>query len=241
MSEADREWDDSGSSGDTSVEMDISMQEASYEWVGGSGELWHHLGELRAIVESMRGEIESLRNENALLERRIDSLITNWTEYRADIDTAESEAHRALGDCYTNFVEQSLYGLARKAIAIKGESVEAVGIADLVRKICEEIFGRAEVSEHRIRRMLRVRASDELARTVHRVVVQGSGIVAQSTRMQHRGFWEFDHIPGGSVDSARQRVWRKCDISSPVQFVVAPAYSANRTTYCRQWVYTLST
>ncbi|MFC8289284.1 hypothetical protein [Streptomyces cyaneofuscatus] len=237
-------WDEDcervGSRAEDSPGLDIPGRADSLEQPGGAGELWCHVEELKITVASMRGEIDSLRRENAQLESRLDAVIASWTEYRTDIDTEESEAHRVLGERYANFVEQSLYGLARKAVASKLEGAQPVAVADLMRKLCGEIFGRAEVVEPRIRRALGVKAGDDLAKAVHKVVVQGSGIVAESNRMQNRGFWEFDHIPGSPVDSNRQRAWQRCDASALVQFVVAPAYTANRITYCRQWVYTES-
>jgi hypothetical protein len=236
MRDEDFEWIDSRA--EVSPEPGIPRRIADLEWVSGTGGLWRHLAELNNTVSAMRDEIDSLRRENVQLEGRLDVVIASWTEYRTDLDTAESEAHRTLGERYANFVEQSLYGLARKVIANKGEGAQAVAIANLVRKLCGEIFGRAELVEHRVRRMLGVKAGDELAKTVRKVVVQGSGIVAASGRMQNRGFWEFDHIPGSPVDSDRQQAWQRCDNSAFVQFVVAPAYTANRITYCRQWVYT---
>ncbi|MFD5387436.1 hypothetical protein ACFWMG_21295, partial [Streptomyces sp. NPDC127074] len=185
-----------------------------------------------------RGEINALQEKVAELESRLDGVIVSWTRSREDLDTAESEAHRILANRYANFVEQSLYGLARKAAKAKQIDIQGEVVVDLLRKLCDELFGRADVSEQRLRRILGVRVSDPLAEAVRRVVTQGRGIVAESRRMKDWGSWDFEHMPGAPINSARQQAWGRCDASAPVRFVVAPSYVVGSTAYCRQWVYT---
>ncbi|MET8507681.1 hypothetical protein ABZV60_23965 [Streptomyces sp. NPDC004787] len=194
--------------------------------------------ELRVYVSSLHAEIEELRQTITGLEARLDTVVASWTAFRTDLDTEEAESQRALADRYANFVEQSLYGLARKAVKAKHGDIQPDRTARLVAALCGELFGRADVSERRVRRVLAIRADHELAQSVQRVVTQARGIVAESARMKTRGFWEFDHIPGAPLDDSRQQVWARCDASASVEFVVAPSYVAGGTTYCRQRVHT---
>jgi hypothetical protein len=194
--------------------------------------------ELRAYIGSVQAEVEELRQTVAGLEARLDLVVASWTAFRTDLDTEEAESHRTLADRYVNFVEQSLYGVARKAVKEKHGDIPPDRTARMVAGLCSELFGRADVSERRVRRILGVRADHELAQTVQRLVTQARGIVAESVRMKTRGFWEFDHIPGAPLDESRQQAWARCDESDPVEFVVAPAYVAGGTTYSRQRVRT---
>ncbi|MFF0472460.1 hypothetical protein [Streptomyces sp. NPDC004284] len=194
--------------------------------------------DLRAYIESMRVETDELRQTVVGLEARLDQMAASWTAFRTDLETEEAESHRALADRYVNFVEQSLYGVARKAVKEKYGDLPPDKTARMVAALCNELFGRADVSERRVRRVLGIRAEHELAQGVQRVVTQARGIMAESNRMKTRGFWEFDHIPGAPLDASRQQAWARCDASDPVEFVVAPAYVAGGTTYCRQRVRT---
>ncbi|MFC9337948.1 hypothetical protein ACFT0G_36265 [Streptomyces sp. NPDC057020] len=194
--------------------------------------------DLRAYISSTHAEIEELRQTVAGLEARLDLVVASWTAHRTDLDTEEAESHRALADRYAHFVEQSLYGVARKAVKVKHGDLPPDRTARVMAALCGELFGRADVSERRVRRILGIRADDELAQSAQRVVTQARGIVAEAIRMKTRGFWEFDHITGVPVDESRQQVWARCDASDPVEFVVAPAYVAGGTTYSRQRVRT---
>lgn len=190
--------------------------------------------EPRVCGSSLHAEIKELRQTVAGLEARLDTVVAAWTAFRTDLDTEEAESQRALADRYANFVEQTLYGLARKATKAKHGDIEPERTARLVAVLCGELFGRVDLSERRVRRALAIRADHELAQSVQRVVTQARGIVAESARMKTRGFWEFDHIPGALLDDGRQQAWARCDASAPIDFLVAPAYVAGGTTYCRQ-------
>jgi hypothetical protein len=192
----------------------------------------------QATLDRILDENRNLQEKVANLEGRLDSVIASWTKYRTDIDTEESEAHRALAASYANFVDQFLYSLAMKSTTSMEASLRADAVARLMQKLCIELFGRADISEQRIRRILRMRATDDAAGPIRRAASQAEGIVAQSRRMAIRGFWEFDFVPGAPIDSRRQQPWARCDPSTPAQFVVSPAYVAGHITYCQQRVYT---
>ncbi|WP_225803751.1 hypothetical protein [Streptomyces sp. NK15101] len=170
-----------------------------------------HSTELRAYTGSVRAEAEELRQTVACSEARLDLVVASRTAFRTDLDTEEAESHRTLADRYANFVEQSLYGIARKAVREKHGDLPPDKTARVVAALCGELFGRADVSERRVRRVLGIRADHEPAQTVQRVVTRARGIVAESVRMKTRGSWEFDRIPGAPLDEGRQQPWARCD------------------------------
>ncbi|MFD8865774.1 hypothetical protein ACFV1F_15595 [Streptomyces sp. NPDC059590] len=197
------------------------------------------VGSLRKALQEAQREIAGLRASVEESDARIDSILSQWTRHREDLDSLQSEGHRILAEKYVGFVEQALFGLARKSVALhpRGEPGEAISCT--VQKLCLEIFGRADAGEARIRRIVKARSTDALAAHVSKVFSQGIALLREAGSMKDRGFWDFEYSEGELVDADRQQVWGKSDPEGLVRYVVAPAYVANGVRYCLQRVVTV--
>ncbi|MFF7353076.1 hypothetical protein ACFZA1_10590 [Streptomyces filipinensis] len=201
-------------------------------------ELEREVASLREALQEARSEIVVLRSSLEESDARIDGIMSQWTRYRDDLDSLESEAHRLLAEKYVGFVEQALFGLARKSVALHARGDTGQAISNTVQKLCVEIFGRADTTEARIRRIVKARSTDALAAHASNVFDQGTALVREARSMKNRGFWDFEFCAGEPVDTDRQQVWGKSDPEGLVHYVVAPAYVASGVRYCLQRVVT---
>ncbi|MFD7649248.1 hypothetical protein ACFV5M_16585 [Streptomyces albidoflavus] len=201
-------------------------------------ELEEEVGSLRRALQEAQEEIVRLRASVDDADGRIDGILSQWTRHRDDLDDLQSEGHRLLAEKYSGFVEQVLFGLARKSVALNPQEDSGEAISRTVQRLCLEIFGRAQPGEARIRRIVKAKSSDALAAHVSNAFGQGVALLGEVQSMRYRAFWDFDFFEGGSIDADRQRVWGKSDPDSPVRYVVSPAYVAGGVRYCLQRVVT---
>ncbi|MFJ1545972.1 hypothetical protein [Streptomyces sp. NPDC088246] len=204
----------------------------------GISELESEVGSLREALQEVRGELAKLRASVADLDVRVDGIQSQWTRHRDDLDDLQSEGHRILAEKYVGFVEQVLFGLARRALALTPQEDFGESLSRAVQRLCLEIFGRVQPSEARIRRIVKAKSSDALAAHVNNAFRQGIALLSEVNSMKDRPFWDFEFLEGEPMNAERQRVWGKSDPEAPVLYVVSPAYVAGGVRYCLQRVVT---
>lgn len=201
-------------------------------------ELETEVGSLREELQEAKGEIAKLRASVADVDVRMDGILSQWTRYRDDLDDLQSEGHRLLAEKYMGFVEQVLFGLARRSLALTPQEDFGESLSRAVQRLCLEIFGRAQPSEARIRRIVKAKSTDALAAHVNNAFRQSIALLSEANSMKARPFWDFEFLEGESMNAQRQRVWGKSDPEAPVLYVVSPAYVAGGVRYCLQRVVT---
>ncbi|MFD8337856.1 hypothetical protein ACFV42_35100 [Streptomyces solisilvae] len=201
-------------------------------------DLKREVGSLREALQEAQGEIAKLRASVADADVRIDGILSQWTRHRNDLDDLQSEGHRILAEKYVGFVEQVLFGLARRSVALNPKEDFGEALSRAVQRLCLEIFGRVQPSEVRIRRIVKAKSSDALAAHVNNAFRQGIALLSEANSMKDRPFWDFEFLEGESMNTDRQRVWGKSDPEAPVRYVVSPAYVAGGVRYCLQRVVT---
>ncbi|WP_143128376.1 DUF6468 domain-containing protein [Streptomyces sp. 2224.1] len=205
----------------------------------GTSELEWEVRSLQEAIQEAQREIAALRVSVEESDARIDRMLSQWTRHRDDLDSLQSEGHRLLAEKYVGFVEQALFGLARKSVALHPKEDSGDAISRTVQKLCLEIFGRADASEVRLRRIVKARSTDALASHVSNVFHQGIALLREARSMRARGYWDFECSEGELVEADRHQVWGKSDPDGLVRYVVAPAYMANGVRYCLQRVVTV--
>ncbi|WP_158711595.1 hypothetical protein [Streptomyces xylophagus] len=201
-------------------------------------ELEREVCSLRETLQEVQGEMAKLRASVADVDVRIDGILSQWTRHRDDLDDLQSEGHRLLAEKYAGFVEQVLFGLARRSLALTPQGDFGESISRVVQRLCLEIFGRVRPSEARIRRIVKAKSSDALAAHVNNAFRQGVALLSEVNSMKDRPFWDFEFFEGDPINAERQRVWGKSDPETPVLYVVSPAYVAGGVRYCLQRVVT---
>ncbi|MER5369840.1 hypothetical protein [Streptomyces sp. NPDC002722] len=228
------------------VDEDISGSEIEQPGVGdpdgeierGIPELESEVLSLREALQEVQGELAKIRASVADVDVRIDAIQSQWTRHRDDLDDLQSEGHRILAEKYMGFVEQVLFGLARKSLALTPQEDFGESISRAVQRLCLEIFGRVQPSEARIRRIVKAKSSDALAAHVNNAFRKGVALLGEANSMKDRPFWDFEFLQGELMNAERQRVWGKSDPEAPVLYVVSPAYVAGGVRYCLQRVVT---
>ncbi|MEL5959285.1 hypothetical protein AADR41_31785 [Streptomyces sp. CLV115] len=232
----------------TETEVDEAISGSEIDHSGSDGpdgeiergvlELESEVRSLREVLQEVQGELAKLRASVADMDARVDGIQSQWTRHRDDLDDLQSEGHRVLADKYMGFVEQVLFGLARKSLALTPQEDFGESLSRSVQRLCLELFGRAQPSEARIRRIVKAKSSDALAAHVNNAFRQGVALLGEAHSMKDRPFWDFEFLQGGPMNAERQRVWGKSDPEAPVLYVVSPAYVAGGVRYCLQRVVT---
>ncbi|MBX7552933.1 hypothetical protein K1Y78_34180 [Streptomyces sp. tea 10] len=232
----------------TEIAVDAAISDSEMEQSGGAAPdetIEQSISDLAGEVESLREALQEAQEEIARLrssmedtDARVDGILSQWTRRRDDLDNLQSERHRILAEKYVGFIEQTLFGLARRSAAMNPQENFGESLSRTVQRLCLEIFGRAQPSEARIRRIVKTKSSDALAAHVNKAFGQGIALLGEAHSMRDRPFWDFEFLEGEPINTDRQRAWGKSDPDAPVRYVVSPAYVAGGVRYCLQRVVT---
>ncbi|MEU3628364.1 hypothetical protein BS329_41295 [Amycolatopsis coloradensis] len=181
---------------------------------------------LNARVTELRDQLDQANAENQRLRTRIvDRIITPPT-----LTTLDQSKHEQHAERYLDLVHQMCRRLARAGCDQTGRDATPAAIAGNISIITRTLFADPGSATDLCLR---------LGLDPHRHNRDATDLVRTATDLATDAVdWDFHAPIGTRPDPAFQKPWGTCDPTTPVVFVVAPAYRANGRLYANQQVFT---
>ncbi|MDQ0956061.1 hypothetical protein QFZ24_010070 [Streptomyces phaeochromogenes] len=188
---------------------------------------------LQQAYTEMEGRLQSV-------ERRLDGLMAARAETRDDVPSNAHSAHHIIAREYDALVEQRVQGLARAAAhSVAAAPPGAVPrMLRLMGQICSVLFGPDEPEGKAVLAAVFKSRLDPLAPQANRLSSCALDLRQRSAQTGLPAHWDFELVPGESLDEEWQEAWPSCDGTLPGQVVIAPAYLVAEQVFSRQKVCT---
>lgn len=144
--------------------------------------------------------------------------------------------HHDLAARYQSIVEQQLVQLADEWLRRQASANpdRFVAEARLVADLCENLFGESEIDRDHLTYKY---ANGQAAAKIGRVCDMVAELRSQAAGVGWQ-LWDFTVESGKLPDPMRHAIWPGCSITSPIDFVIAPAYVVRDRILARQVVFT---
>lgn len=215
------------------------------------GELFRALG---GVHEQIIASLEDLKQRtirleehydtthNTLdnLEERLDGLLSDNTQRRADLQNESHILHLALASDYRSLIMQWMQRVARKVVGARNRPSLEYGLGRQVADFSEHLFRGIEPDVAGLLSSLDG-VSCEIYELAASMCDRASALRQKISDIGVQHEWDFRTEISGEIDEERQEAWLTCDPTKPVCLVVAPAYVVQGTVYEKQMVATSAT